>query len=834
MTSADSTPAAAKTAGTAAPKGTTAARTTTEKAGKAASGAGRTTGAAKAAARVPASGAPSSAGPEPSGGKPAPATRAAKAAGKGTGRAPAKAARGSGTGAPAARRRAAAPDPALLSALDLLVEGRHHDPHSLLGPHAEGRGTVLRALRPGALDVHAVLRDGSRVRLEHLHRGVFSGEVPGKGLGSPPDYRIAARYAEGAAEHVAADPYRFAPTLGELDLHLIGEGRHEELWNALGAHTRVEDTPIGEVPGTGFAVWAPDARGVRVIGDFNHWDGVGSPMRSLGSSGVWELFLPGVGDGALYKFQVLGSDGHWRDKADPMARRTQVPPATASVVTTSSYSWGDQAWTAERKGVEQHRAPMSVYEVHLGSWRPGLGYVELAEQLVAYVTDLGFTHVEFLPVTAHPFDGSWGYQVTSYYAPTPRFGSPDEFRYLVDSLHRAGVGVLLDWVPAHFPKDDWALARFDGTALYEHPDPRRGEHPDWGTLIFNYGRTEVRNFLVANALYWLEEFHVDGLRVDAVASMIYLDYSRDSGAWEPNVFGGRENLEAIGFLKELNTTVYRRNPHVAMIAEESTAYTGVTTPVDRGGLGFGFKWNMGWMHDTLEYVKKEPVHRKYHHGDVTFAMVYAYSENYVLPLSHDEVVHGKRSLFNKPPGDEWQRSATLRALLAFMWSHPGKQLLFMGGEIAQGDEWSHEEGVPWWLLQFEHHAGVQRLVKTLNDLYRPRAALWSRDTDPAGFRWLDGGDHEGNTLSYLRHGDDGSVLACAVNFSPVPRGDRRIGLPSGGRWNAVLNTDETRFGGSGHAAPAHVDAEPTPWHGQPYSAPITLPPLGAVWFEPGR
>ncbi|WP_431061448.1 1,4-alpha-glucan branching protein GlgB [Streptomonospora nanhaiensis] len=840
MTSADSTPAAAKTgtsaktAGTAAPKGTAAARTTTGKAGKAASGTGRTAGAAKAAARVPAAGAPSSAGPEPSGGKPAPGNRGTKAAGKGTGRVPAKAARGSGTGAPAARRRAAVPDPALLSALDRLVEGRHHDPHSLLGPHAEGRGTVLRALRPGALDVHAVLRDGSRVRLEHLHRGVFSGEVSGKGLGSPPDYRIAARYAEGAAEHVAADPYRFAPTLGELDLHLIGEGRHEELWNALGAHTRVEGTPIGEVPGTEFAVWAPDARGVRVIGDFNHWDGVGSPMRSLGSSGVWELFLPGVGDGALYKFQVLGSDGHWRDKADPMARRTQVPPATASVVTTSSYSWGDQAWTAERKGVEQHRAPMSVYEVHLGSWRPGLGYVELAEQLVAYVTDLGFTHVEFLPVTAHPFDGSWGYQVTSYYAPTPRFGSPDEFRYLVDSLHRAGVGVLLDWVPAHFPKDDWALARFDGTALYEHPDPRRGEHPDWGTLIFNYGRTEVRNFLVANALYWLEEFHVDGLRVDAVASMIYLDYSRDSGAWEPNVFGGRENLEAIGFLKELNTTVYRRNPHVAMIAEESTAYTGVTTPVDRGGLGFGFKWNMGWMHDTLEYVKKEPVHRKYHHGDVTFAMVYAYSENYVLPLSHDEVVHGKRSLFNKPPGDEWQRSATLRALLAFMWSHPGKQLLFMGGEIAQGDEWSHEEGVPWWLLQFEHHAGVQRLVKTLNDLYRPRAALWSRDTDPAGFRWLDGGDHEGNTLSYLRHGDDGSVLACAVNFSPVPRGDRRIGLPSGGRWNAVLNTDETRFGGSGHAAPAHVDAEPTPWHGQPHSAPITLPPLGAVWFEPER
>ncbi|MFD3687418.1 1,4-alpha-glucan branching protein GlgB [Nocardiopsis sp. NPDC058631] len=825
MTSADRKPTAAKPTKSASERSVTTRTTTPEKSDTAASTAKKGAKEKKSAvsARIPAAGASATTGTVS---KAAPRTGA-------TSTRKTTAAKGAAKGAPA-RRRATGPDPELVAALDRLIDGHHHDPHSLLGVHAEGRGTVLRALRPGALEVHAVLPDGSRIRLEHLYRGVYSAKVPRKRLGDVPDYRIAALYDEGEAEYETADPYRFAPTLGDLDLHLIGEGRHEELWNALGARTRVEDTPIGEVPGTGFAVWAPDARGVRVIGDFNYWNGVGFPMRSLGSSGVWELFLPGVGDGALYKFQILGSDGHWRDKADPMARSAQVPPETASVVTTSAHSWGDQQWMADRKGVEQHRAPMSVYEVHLGSWRPGLGYVELAEQLVEYVTGLGFTHVEFLPVSAHPFDGSWGYQVTSYYAPTPRFGSPDEFRHLVDALHRAGVGVLLDWVPAHFPKDDWALARFDGSALYEHPDPRRGEHPDWGTLIFNYGRTEVRNFLVANALYWLEEFHIDGLRVDAVASMIYLDYSRDSGAWEPNVFGGRENLEAIGFLKELNTTVYRRNPHVVMIAEESTAYTGVTAPVDRGGLGFGFKWNMGWMHDTLEYVKKEPVHRKYHHDDVTFAMVYAYSENYVLPLSHDEVVHGKQSLFNKPPGDEWQRSATLRALLAFMWSHPGKQLLFMGGEIAQGDEWSHEEGLPWWLLQFEHHAGVQRLVKALNDAYRPRAALWSQDTDPAGFRWLDGGDREGNTLSYLRHGDDGSVLACAVNFSPVPRQDWRIGLPSGGRWVAVLNTDEERFGGSGHPAPAHVDAEPTPWHGQPVSAPITIPPLGAVWFEPGR
>ena len=729
-------------------------------------------------------------------------------------------------------RRVGGPDPELITAIDRVVDGWHHDPHSVLGVHPEGRGTVVRALRPGAREVHAVFADGSRVPLTHLHRGVFTGKVTKKARGTPVDYRIATRYEEGADEHVIADPYHFAPSLGDLDLYLIGEGRHEELWRALGSHTMCEETRIGEVPGTRFTVWAPDARGIRLIGDFNHWNGVGHPMRSLGSSGVWELFMPDLGPGDLYKFQVLGADGQWRDKADPMARATQLPPATASVITESHHEWGDQEWMADRKGVEPHRAPMSVYEVHLGSWRPGLSYTELARELVEYVTEMGFTHVEFLPVAGHPFDGSWGYQVTSYYAVTPRFGSPDEFRHLVDSLHRAGIGVFLDWVPAHFPRDAWALAQFDGTALYEHPDPRRGEHPDWGTLIFNYGRTEVRNFLIANALYWLEEFHIDGLRVDAVASMIYLDYSRDSGGWEPNMFGGRENLEAIDFLKELNTTVYRRNPSVVMIAEESTAYTGVTTPVDMGGLGFGLKWNMGWMHDTLQYMRKEPAHRKYHHNELTFSMVYAYSENYVLPLSHDEVVHGKQSLLNKMPGDEWQRTANVRALYGFMWSHPGKQLLFMGGEIAQGEEWSHEQSMPWWLLQFDHHVGAQRLVKALNDAYRPRAALWSLDTDPAGFQWLDGGDHEGNTLSYLRFGEDGSALACVVNLSPVPREGRRIGLPFAGRWNSVINTDDPRFGGSGYPAPTTVQARAEGWQGQPYSADITLPPLAAVWFEP--
>lgn len=684
---------------------------------------------------------------------------------------------------------------------------------------------IVRALRPHASTVHVVAGD-LEAELVDEGDGLFAGLLS---VAEVPDYRFRVDYGSGEPLLID-DPYRMLPAVGELDLHLIAEGRHEQLWQALGA----EPMSHQGVTGTRFTVWAPNAQGVRVAGDFGYWDPQAYPMRSLGSSGVWELFLPGVGEGALYKFDIACPDGSHTLRADPMARRTECPPATASVVHSSSYEWGDAQWLARRGERPLHQAPFSAYEVHLASWRPGLGYRELAEQLPAYVKELGFTHVELMPVCEHPFGGSWGYQVTGYYAPTARLGGPDDFKYLVDSLHQAGIGVLVDWVPAHFPKDEWALARFDGSALYEHPDPRRGEHPDWGTLIFNYGRTEVRNFLVANALYWLEEFHIDGLRVDAVASMIYLDYSRDSGDWEPNMFGGRENLEAIDFVKDLNTTVYRRNPDVAMIAEESTAYTGVTTPVDQGGLGFGLKWNMGWMHDSLEYVKKEPIHREYHHNDITFSMVYAYSENYVLPLSHDEVVHGKASLFNKPPGDEWQRAATLRALLAFMWSHPGKQLLFMGGEIAQGEEWSHEEGVPWWLLQYDHHAGTQQLVKALNDAYRPRPALWSLDTDPAGFTWLDGGDHQGNTLSHLRRGEDGSVLACAVNFSPVPRPNWRIGLPVEGRWNTVVNSDDPRFGGSGYEAPVSVAARAQEWHGQPFSAEISLPPLGAVWLEPAR
>ncbi|GLU46681.1 1,4-alpha-glucan branching protein GlgB [Nocardiopsis ansamitocini] len=716
---------------------------------------------------------------------------------------------------------------ALLSEIDQLVSGHHHAPHDLLGAHPGTDGITVRVLRPMAWSVHLLLADDSRIELSHLHRGVFAGTVPGTEV---PDYRLVVRYSAESGETVTDDPYRFWPTLGAMDMHLIGEGRHEELWRALGAHTRRYPSRMGEVHGTSFAVWAPSAQGVRVIGDFNHWDGTAHPMRSLGSTGVWELFVPGVGDGTRYKFAVLGADGVWREKADPMAFAAQEPPQTASVVYTSDYSWDDHGWLTDRKTEDWTRRPMSVYEVHLASWRPGLSYSELADQLVSYVQELGFTHVEFLPVSEHPFGGSWGYQVTSYYAPTSRFGSPDEFRHLVDALHGAGVGVLLDWVPAHFPKDEWALARFDGTALYEHGDPNRGEHPDWGTMIFDYGRTEVRNFLVANALYWLEEFHIDGLRVDAVASMLYLDYSRESGQWTPNTYGGRENLEAIEFLKELTATAYRRNPGITMIAEESTAWPGVTRPTDAGGLGFGFKWNMGWMHDTLSYLQHEPVHRQYHHNEVTFSMVYAFSENYVLPLSHDEVVHGKGSLLNKMPGDEWQRCANLRALLGYMWAHPGKQLLFMGDEIGQGTEWSHEAGVQWWLLEHAHHRGVQQLVARLNQVYRATPALWSLDTEPAGFTWLDGGDAAGNTLSFLRWGEDGSVLACLANFSGSPHTQRRVGLPSAGRWREVVNTDDRDFGGSGVCQPGVIEATETPWNGQPASATVTFPPLGVSWL----
>ena len=583
--------------------------------------------------------------------------------------------------------------------------------------------------------------------------------------------------------------------------------------------------------GVSFSVWAPNARGIRVVGDFNFWDGRGHPMRSLGAAGVWELFVPGVGPDTKYKYEILGADGVRRQKADPLANATEVPPATASRVYENHYQWTDDAWIEKRRQTPLHASPVAIYEVHLGSWRMGLSYVELARELVDYVQDMGFTHVEFLPVAEHPFGGSWGYQVSSYYAPTARFGSPDEFRYLVDTLHNNGIGVIVDWVPAHFPKDDWALGRFDGTALYEHPDPRRGEQPDWGTYVFDFGRREVRNFLVANALYWMEEFHVDGLRVDAVASMLYLDYSRAEGAWLPNVYGGRENLDAVAFLQETTATCYRRNPGTVIIAEESTAWPGVTQPTHLGGLGFGFKWNMGWMHDTLDYVARQPIFRRYHHHQMTFSMMYAYSENYILPISHDEVVHGKGSLLGKMPGDRWQQLANVRALLAYMWAHPGKQLLFMGSEFAQETEWSEARSLDWWLLDVPDHNGVRMLVRDLNRVYRQTRALHSRDVKPSGFTWIDANDADHNVFSFLRWGDDGSVLACIANFAGNPHEGYRIGLPKGGRWAEVVNTDSELYCGSGVGNWGAVEATEPGWHGQPYSTVLRVPPLGAMWLR---
>jgi 1,4-alpha-glucan branching enzyme len=732
--------------------------------------------------------------------------------------------------------------------IDQLVAGHHHDPHSILGAHPGPEGVVVRALRPLATSVSVILDDGRTFAMTHLYQGLFTVTLPEEKV---PDYRLATAYpGEQPDQAVAEDPYRFLPVLGEFDLHLIAEGRHEELWRVLGAHVR----EVGQVTGTSFAVWAPNALGVRVSGDFNYWDGRTFPMRSLGNSGVWELFIPGVADGARYKYAVCGWDGVWREKADPLAAAAEQPPATASVVFTSRHAWEDADWMAVRAGRQPVREPMSIYEVHLGSWRLGLSYRQLATELVDYVTDLGFTHVEFLPVAEHPFGGSWGYQVTSYYAPTARFGDPDDFRYLVDALHQAGIGVLLDWVPAHFPRDAWALARFDGTPLYEHPDPRRGAHPDWGTLIFNYGRAEVRNFLVANAVYWLEEYHIDGLRVDAVASMLYLDYSRQAGEWTPNEFGGRENLDAVSFLQEANATCYKRVPGISMIAEESTSWPGVSRPVYLGGLGFGLKWNMGWMHDTLNYLRLDPIHRQYHHNEMTFSLLYAYTENFVLPLSHDEVVHGKGSLLGKMPGDEWRRFANLRALLAYMWAHPGKQLLFMGGEFGQWSEWSADNGLDWWLLDYDIHRGAQQLSRDLNAIYRRTPALWELDSSQAGFSWIDANDALGNVLSFLRFpapppsgedaegsGDPGSSdgrpapsgsVACLANFSAVPHLDYRIGLPQAGRWREILNTDAIVYGGSGVGNLGGVEAAAEPWHGQPASARIALPPLGVLWLTP--
>jgi 1,4-alpha-glucan branching enzyme len=717
--------------------------------------------------------------------------------------------------------------------LDAIVRREHRDPHSILGAHPDGDDMVIRAFRPAARAVTAQFDDGPDVELEEIHPGgVFEGTVPGAELPLP--YRLEVDYGEGGSFTIE-DPYRFTPTIGDLDLHLIGEGRHEELYEKLGSHVIEHEG----VRGTAFAVWAPSARAVSVIGDFNSWDGRLHAMRSMGSGGIWELFMAGVEAGARYKYELLTQDGELLLKADPYAQQAEEPPKTASVVTEPEHEWHDEEWLARRAGSKPLEQPMSVYEVHLGSWRRHhegdrpLTYLELADELSAYATDMGFTHVELLPVMAHPFSGSWGYQVTGYFAPAASWGTPDELREFVDRMHQNGIGVILDWVPAHFPRDEFALVRFDGTALYEHADPRRGAHPDWGTLIFNYGRHEVRNFLLSSALFWLREYHADGIRVDAVASMLYLDYSRQEGEWVPNEFGGREDLDAVSFLKQMNEVLYGREPGVVSAAEESTAWPGVSRPTYLGGLGFGFKWNMGWMHDTLGYFQQDPVYRRYHHHELTFSLMYAFSENFVLPLSHDEVVHGKGSLYNKMAGDRWQKLANLRALYAYMWAHPGKKLLFMGGEIAQELEWSHERSLDWHLLEQREHAGIQSLVRDLNRTYRDEPALWELDSDPAGFWWLEANGADENVIAFARRSADGErVLVFVANLSPVSRGPFRLGLPRASRWRELLNTDSSYYGGSDVGNLGGVQPEPIPWHDQPFSAELTLPPLAAIWLVP--
>jgi 1,4-alpha-glucan branching enzyme len=738
-----------------------------------------------------------------------------------------------------ASRAPGAPDaapPLPADAVAHLLSLEHGDPHTLLGLHPAGAGRpgwVVRAFRPDAASMRLHVAGEPPRAMARVHEGglhqVWLREATGRFR-----YRLEAIWPSGDAE-TYDDPYGFWPTLGELDLHLFAEGRHEHIYDKLGAHP----LEVDGTPGVAFALWAPNARGVSVVGDFNYWDGRRHPMRRLGGSGVWELFVPGLAPGARYKFELRGAFGRLFVKADPYANATEVPPATASVINRSTHHWLDGDWMERRARQDVLREPLSIYEVHLGSWRrkgdhgeQPLTYRELAEPLAHHMRELGFTHVELLPITEHPYGPSWGYQVGSYFAPTARYGTPDDLRSLVDHLHGQGIGVILDWVPAHFPKDEFALGRFDGTALYEHLDPRRGEHPDWHTYIFNYGRNEVRNFLLGSALYWLESFHLDGLRLDAVASLLYLDYSRKEGEWMANPHGGRENLDAIGFLKQLNEVAHARHPGVLMIAEESTAWPGVSRPTYAGGLGFGFKWNMGWMHDTLLYFSKEPVHRRWHHNNLTFGLLYAWSENFILPFSHDEVVHGKGSLLDKMPGDRWQKFANLRALYGYMWAHPGRKLLFMGCEFGQWREWNHANSLDWHLLAEADHRGLQALVQDLNRRYRDEPALYAAESDPASFRWIDAQDAESNVISFRRIvPGQGRELVCVCNLSPVPRQGYRVGLPRAGRWDEVLNTDAARFGGSGLGNLGAIKAVDVPWHGLPCSAEVTLPPLATVWFR---
>jgi 1,4-alpha-glucan branching enzyme len=705
-----------------------------------------------------------------------------------------------------------------------ILDARHHDPFAVLGRHQLDGQTVVRALLPLAVEAWVV--DASNAPMRRLE-GTDLFQWQGDSLPDRP-YRI--RWSDGHGhEQVAYDPYAFPPQTPDFDIHLFNEGRHWHAYRVMGAHSHTVD----EVEGVRFAVWAPGAERVSVVGDFNRWDGRVHPMRVRGGSGIWELFIPGLEPGCLYKYEIRNRDtGEILLKTDPYGQQFELRPRTAGVVPAPDrYDWGDSDWLAARHGDQWLHHPMSIYEVHLGSWKRGpegefLGYRALAHALVDYVKAMGFTHIELLPITEHPFDASWGYQTTGYYAPTSRFGTPDEFRYFVDHCHENGIGVLLDWAPGHFPKDRHALARFDGSALYEHEDPRKGEHREWGTLIFNYGRNEVRNFLVSSALYWVEEFHIDGLRVDAVASMLYLDYSREAGEWEPNRYGGNENLEAIDFIRELNNVVQGQHPGALIIAEESTSWPQVTRPTWLGGLGFAMKWNMGWMHDTLEYFGKDPIHRHFHHDQLTFGLLYAFTENFVLPFSHDEVVHGKRSLLYRMPGDEWQRFANLRLLYTYMWAYPGKKLMFMGSEFGQGDEWDAAGQLDWYLLDFPLHRGVGSLVSDLNRLYREIPALHRLDFDWPGFEWIDCHDAAQSVLSFLRRADDDLVIV-ALNFTPVPREGYRIGVPRPGTYQVLLNSDSEHYGGSNVGNPA-AHSEDIPWMGHPHSLVLTLPPLGGL------
>jgi 1,4-alpha-glucan branching enzyme len=719
------------------------------------------------------------------------------------------------------------PDP-----LQRVVEARHHNPFEVLGRHVKDGRCTVRAFLPQAERVRII---DSRVELQRLP-GTALFEWEGDPDLVPERYHVHWYDAHGRVHH-HLDPYCFPPQIGDFDLHLFGEGRHWHAYRFLGAHPRTVDGVAGVL----FAVWAPNAIRASVVGDFNAWDGRAHTMRVRGGSGVWELFIPELASGTFYKFELRDQQGNIHVKIDPYANAFQVRPETACIICAADdYQWGDGAWLAARAESDWQHRPMSVYEVHPGSWQKTadgefLNYREMAERLADYVLEMGFTHVELLPITEHPLDASWGYQTTGYFAPTSRFGTPDDFRWFVDCLHQKGIGVILDWVPAHFPRDTVALARYDGSALYEHADPRLGEHKDWGTLIFNYGRNEVKNFLLSSALFWLEELHLDGLRVDAVASMLYLDYSRKDGEWVPNKYGGNENLEAVEFLRHLNTVTHEQHPGTLMIAEESTAWPAVSRPTYLGGLGFSMKWNMGWMHDTLAYMGKDPIYRHYHHDLLTFGLLYAFTENFILPFSHDEVVHGKRSILDRMPGDAWQKFASLRLLYTFMFSYPGKKLLFQGCEIGQGREWDFAEELDWYLLERPQHQGVQHLVTELNRLYRNEPALYDWEFEEGGFEWIDCHDSSQSVLSYLRKDRTGQALAVAVfNFTPIPRNGYRIGVPRAGFYREAINSDTDTYGGSNVRNRGGAESEPVGWMGRPHSLVIDLPPLAGLVLIPER